>query len=438
MSDTNDALTAQVEQFEAFGRAAGDELVAGELAGMPLVVVETPDLDAGVRNGVMDAIAAAGADVVVRIRLDPSLADDDAADRLASALSSGSDPDDLRQEFGRSIALGVRELADEIDASLVSQEAAIASATSTTVEPPTTEPAPTTEVLTTDPAASVDPSIATSVAETTSTPPATTTTTISPEIEPGATLRSDRLVALDRANLVRIEDLAEPFVPSVPLAVLIIADRRTGVATSDVLLAALGVLSGSVPVVVTEDVEVGDDDSTTASLTAGGARRRRPASGHQHGRRRRPVPGVGRNRPHLVGTGRGASRPLRPARRQPGLVPAIAVTAVARPATRDAGLIGGLTLVARVTGFARVLVVGAVLGRGALGDLYQTVNTVPNLLFELLAGGALQAALVPMFVAADRDDPEEGVGRAAAAVTRAMLRYLASSPSPVSCSPHSR
>lgn len=93
-----------------------------------------------------------------------------------------------------------------------------------------------------------------------------------------------------------------------------------------------------------------------------------------------------------------------------------------RSITGDAAVISALTALSRVSGLARVLVVGAVLGRGSLGDLYQTANSVPNLVFELLAGGALQAALVPRFVAADRDDPERGLGRAAAAVTRSMLR----------------
>ncbi|HEX9775976.1 MAG TPA: lipid II flippase MurJ [Actinomycetota bacterium] len=57
-----------------------------------------------------------------------------------------------------------------------------------------------------------------------------------------------------------------------------------------------------------------------------------------------------------------------------------------------------LTALSRATGFARVLVVAAVLGPTFLGNTYQSANTVPNLLFELLAAGALQAVLIPTLV----------------------------------------
>jgi putative peptidoglycan lipid II flippase len=56
-------------------------------------------------------------------------------------------------------------------------------------------------------------------------------------------------------------------------------------------------------------------------------------------------------------------------------------------------------LVSRVTGFARVLAMGAALGATALGDTYQSANLVSNILFELLAGGMLSSVLVPTFVA---------------------------------------
>jgi len=56
------------------------------------------------------------------------------------------------------------------------------------------------------------------------------------------------------------------------------------------------------------------------------------------------------------------------------------------------------TALSRITGFARVVVVAAVLGTTFLGNTYQTANTVPNLLFELFAAGVLQAALIPTLV----------------------------------------
>jgi putative peptidoglycan lipid II flippase len=69
---------------------------------------------------------------------------------------------------------------------------------------------------------------------------------------------------------------------------------------------------------------------------------------------------------------------------------------------RDTALVTLCTLVSRITGFGRVIATAAVLGSGLLGDVYQTANLMPNLLFELVAGGVLQAVLVPSFVEARR------------------------------------
>jgi putative peptidoglycan lipid II flippase len=66
---------------------------------------------------------------------------------------------------------------------------------------------------------------------------------------------------------------------------------------------------------------------------------------------------------------------------------------------------GAVTAVSRALGFVRVLVVAAVLGTTALGDAFQSANSVSNVLFELLAAGALSAVLVPAFVGLlDRHD----------------------------------
>jgi putative peptidoglycan lipid II flippase len=85
---------------------------------------------------------------------------------------------------------------------------------------------------------------------------------------------------------------------------------------------------------------------------------------------------------------------------------------------RAAAGMGAIAAVSRVLGFARVLVVAAVLGTTNLGDAFQASNSVSNVLFELLAAGALSAVLVPTFVElldrGDSSDPgraEEVAGR---------------------------
>ena len=82
---------------------------------------------------------------------------------------------------------------------------------------------------------------------------------------------------------------------------------------------------------------------------------------------------------------------------------------------RDTMAVTLCTLLSRLTGFGRVLATAAVLGSGLLADVYQTANLIPNLMFELVAGGVLQAVLVPSFVAARR----EGGSEALSAATRA-------------------
>ena len=59
---------------------------------------------------------------------------------------------------------------------------------------------------------------------------------------------------------------------------------------------------------------------------------------------------------------------------------------------------GVAAALSRLIGGGRVVVIAAVLGTTYLGNAFQSSNTVSNLLFELLAAGALSAVLVPTFV----------------------------------------
>ena len=129
---------------------------------------------------------------------------------------------------------------------------------------------------------------------------------------------------------------------------------------------------------------------------------------------------------------RGDHRALRVPRRRRSVVaavrarePADAARRTAAGIARDAVVVTVCTLLSRVTGFARVLVAAAVLGTGLLGDTYHAANIVPNLLFELVAGGVLQAVLVPTFVAARREGGDEELGRTAGALVAALSAVLA-------------
>ncbi len=65
---------------------------------------------------------------------------------------------------------------------------------------------------------------------------------------------------------------------------------------------------------------------------------------------------------------------------------------------RATAQISAITVVARLAGFARWVVLGYAVGTTFLGNVYQTANTIPNVVFELVAGGVLASVLVPTFV----------------------------------------
>lgn len=82
------------------------------------------------------------------------------------------------------------------------------------------------------------------------------------------------------------------------------------------------------------------------------------------------------------------------------------------------------TAVARLFGSVRVLVVAAVLGTTYLGNTFQASNAVSNVLFELLAAGALSAVLVPTFVDLVRRDDQRGAEEVAGGVLGLALVAL--------------
>ncbi|MCU1456011.1 MAG: putative rane protein putative virulence factor [Actinomycetia bacterium] len=77
--------------------------------------------------------------------------------------------------------------------------------------------------------------------------------------------------------------------------------------------------------------------------------------------------------------------------------PQTPLVAEERPAAAAARM-GAATFASRGIGLVRVWMITAVLGTTYLGNSYQATSSVSNVLFELLAAGALSAVLVPTFV----------------------------------------
>jgi putative peptidoglycan lipid II flippase len=65
-----------------------------------------------------------------------------------------------------------------------------------------------------------------------------------------------------------------------------------------------------------------------------------------------------------------------------------------------AAMIAVVTVLARVIGFGRYAVFSATVGADCIGNAYSSANVLPNILFEVVAGGALAGAVVPLLAGA--------------------------------------
>jgi putative peptidoglycan lipid II flippase len=85
-------------------------------------------------------------------------------------------------------------------------------------------------------------------------------------------------------------------------------------------------------------------------------------------------------------------------------------------------VVSAITLASRLMGLVRTLIVTSVLGITFLGNTYNSANALPNLMFELIAGGAVAAALLPAIAGAASAGRRDEVGLVASAVlNRALL-----------------
>ena len=74
---------------------------------------------------------------------------------------------------------------------------------------------------------------------------------------------------------------------------------------------------------------------------------------------------------------------------------------------RSAGLMTVLTIVSRVTGFIRTWAMAAAIGMSLLSSSYQVANNLPNMLYELVMGGMLVTAFLPVYMGVRREQGRE-------------------------------
>lgn len=75
------------------------------------------------------------------------------------------------------------------------------------------------------------------------------------------------------------------------------------------------------------------------------------------------------------------------------------------------------TVVSRITGLVRDMAMTAALGLGVVADIFTVGNTIPNTVYVLTVGGAMNAVFVPQLVRRMKDDSDGGAGFADRLIT---------------------
>jgi putative peptidoglycan lipid II flippase len=78
---------------------------------------------------------------------------------------------------------------------------------------------------------------------------------------------------------------------------------------------------------------------------------------------------------------------------------------------RNAALMSFLVIVSRITGFFRTWGQSFALGAGMVASCYSVANNLPNQLYEIVVGGMLVTAFLPVYMSVKRHEGEEGASR---------------------------
>ncbi|MBO0661366.1 murein biosynthesis integral membrane protein MurJ [Jiella sp. MQZ9-1] len=86
--------------------------------------------------------------------------------------------------------------------------------------------------------------------------------------------------------------------------------------------------------------------------------------------------------------------------------------------------VGGATLVSRIFGFAREMLMASALGVGPVADAFNLAFRFPNLFRRLFAEGAFNAAFIPLFARSLEDEGEVGARRFASEIFSTLFTVL--------------
>ncbi|MEE1754355.1 murein biosynthesis integral membrane protein MurJ [Streptomyces sp. SP18CS02] len=88
---------------------------------------------------------------------------------------------------------------------------------------------------------------------------------------------------------------------------------------------------------------------------------------------------------------------------------------------KSSALMAAGTLVSRLTGFVRSLVITGALGAALLGDTYIVASTLPTMIYILTVGGGLNSVFVPQLVRSMKNDEDGGEAYANRLLTLVMV-----------------
>ncbi|TSA51507.1 MAG: murein biosynthesis integral membrane protein MurJ, partial [Actinobacteria bacterium] len=88
---------------------------------------------------------------------------------------------------------------------------------------------------------------------------------------------------------------------------------------------------------------------------------------------------------------------------------------------RSSAIMAVGTTISRLTGLVRNLLLVVALGTAIIGDTYQVANTIPMIIYILVAGGALNAVFVPQLVRAMKDNSDGGSAFTSKLVTATVV-----------------
>lgn len=91
---------------------------------------------------------------------------------------------------------------------------------------------------------------------------------------------------------------------------------------------------------------------------------------------------------------------------------------------RNFATVGGNTMLSRVLGFVRDMMMASTLGAGPVSDAFFVAFKLPNLFRRLFAEGAFNSAFVPLLARAEAEEGREGANRFASDVLAWLLTIL--------------